>query len=104
MTYQQLMAGALMLGMLGCAGTSGTGTAGTSTETASQEQAVAKNNAASEDDEGLICKRVKRTGTRISERICTTREQRRASAEASREAVNKIGVTATQIGGLPDGS
>jgi len=92
------VAGLGLLALVGCAGTAGTG--GASTATGSAQQAVASNDA---DDDGVICKQVQRTGTRISDRVCTTREQRRAAAEASRDAVNQIGITATQAGGPREG-
>ncbi len=98
MTYWKGVLGLGLLVLVGCAGTAGTG--GASTATGSAQQAVASNDA---DDDGVICRQVQRTGTRISDRVCTTREQREAAASASRDAVNQIGVSATQVGGLPDG-
>lgn len=100
--WKGLTAALLSLALAGCAGTSATGGGAVAGTAASAGQSVASNTAAEEDD-GVICKRVQRTGTRISDRVCTTREQRRAAAAASRDAVNQIGVTATQVGGLPDG-
>ncbi|MEQ8517335.1 MAG: hypothetical protein RIC38_17185 [Chromatocurvus sp.] len=102
MTYWRVAVGLGMLVLAGCAGTSGTGGAATASGSGPRE-AVASNTA---DDGGVICKQVQRTGTRISQRVCTTPEQRRAAAEVSRDArdaVNSIGITATQAGG-PKGS
>ena len=43
-----------------------------------------------EDDEGLICRRESVVGTHRRVRICTTREQREAMRESSREVIRDI--------------
>lgn len=40
--------------------------------------------------EGVECKRVKETGSRVSKKVCTTSAQRAASARREREKVNAL--------------
>lgn len=93
-----LCLGAVSLSMLvACSST--TSTAGASGAGSAQTLAAADKN----DDEGIVCREVPRTGTRITDRVCTTAAQRKAAREASRDAVTNIGIGATQAGGLREG-
>ncbi len=51
------------------------------------------------EDVGLRCKRVQVTGTRMTEKVCSTKAQRDARARAAQDAAAQIGIRATQTGG-----
>jgi hypothetical protein len=38
-----------------------------------------------DDDPGIVCERVQRTGTRFAEKVCTTRAQREEAARQAQE-------------------
>jgi hypothetical protein len=93
-----LCLGVFSLSMVGaCSST--TSTAGASGAGSAQTLAAADK----DNDAGIVCREVPRTGTRITDRVCTTAAQRKAAREASRDAVTNIGIGATQAGGLREG-
>lgn len=55
------------------------------------------------NEEGVICERVPVTGTRFTEKVCTTAAQREARARNARDAASQVGVRAQQVGGPAGG-
>lgn len=54
---------------------------------------------ASAGEEGLRCRREQITGTRMTQKVCSTAAQREASARNSKNAVDQITRQSTQTGG-----
>ena len=78
----------------GCAQNPGTGP-----ETAGSGEASASV-AAADTGDGRICRNIRPTGSRISERVCMTAEQWERTAEQDRQAVEDTQRnTATNVGG-----
>jgi hypothetical protein len=57
----------------------------------------------SSDDVGLVCKRVKETGTRFSYKVCTTRAQREEAAANAANAARDWTIRNQQAGGPLEG-
>jgi ABC-type metal ion transport system substrate-binding protein len=68
---------------------------------AAQQQVAA---AAASNDDGIKCKRVQITGTRMSEKVCTTRAQREEAARNAADAQRQVGIKAQQLGGPSSGA
>lgn len=77
--------------------------AGCSSTQTTASNTAAENTVASSDDEGLICKRVQVTGTRMTEKVCTTAAEREARSRNAQDAHSQIGIKAQQVGGPAGG-
>lgn len=76
-----LATGALFTLLAGCAGTAGTDTAASNADNTGRQ--VASN-------EGVTCKTVIKTGTRLGTRVCKKDEVWQREADDSRDAINDI--------------
>jgi len=76
-----------------------------STTSSVSDSSAAENTVASAagGDDGVVCKRVQVTGTRLTEKVCTTAAQREARARAARDAQAQVGIRAQQVGGPSGG-
>lgn len=52
--------------------------------------AAAGDASADSDDKKMVCRKIRKTGTRVAEKVCRTRAQWIAIQEAARESANTI--------------
>lgn len=78
-------------------------TTSTVSDATQAENTVASAEEAGNDD-GVICRREQVTGSRFTEKVCTTAAQREAQARNARDAASQVGVRAQQVGGPAGGS
>jgi len=68
-------------------------------QVAAADESEASNNG---DDDGIICRRVQRTGTRFAEKVCTTRAQREAASRQAQEETRDMQMRTIQA--IPGGA
>lgn len=80
---KRLMTGLTVLLLSACTMTNGSGSAATA-------MASAQPGAVNGDEDGLICERVRVTGTRIPKKVCMTRAQREAQYQQAQEDIRDM--------------
>lgn len=102
MKYTQLLVLVLSVFFLSACSSSGSSVAGGSSAdmtTAKTAAADGEEAADAKDDDGYRCEKVAVTGTRMTQKYCTTRKQREEIARSAASGMNRMTVKNTQAGG-----